>query len=95
MKPTKSVVSFEQQAEDAEKESLYLTDKTPEGYIKLSDIYAATNRLDNAVEVLENGVKAIPDSLKIHISLSNAYIRQGKIANSIKHLKFVFRSDPS
>ena len=84
-----------EKAEEIVKKSLNLNNEIPEGYITIGNIYIATNHLDKAVESLENGVKAIPDSSKIRDALSDAYVRQGKIANSINQLTFIFQGNPS
>jgi Tfp pilus assembly protein PilF len=66
----------------------------PDAYLGLSDALLAVGKAEEAVTVLETGVREAPDSVGIQVSLGDAYFRAGRFADARTKLEDARRRDP-
>jgi Flp pilus assembly protein TadD len=67
----------------------------PDPYLGLAAALVATDRLDEAVIVLEGGVEEVPDSPALLLAVGQAYFRVGRFAEARSSLEEALRKDPS
>jgi len=66
----------------------------PPAYLGLADALAVTGREDQAVVVLETGVKEAPESAELLLQLGLAYARKGRNPEARARLEEAARKDP-
>jgi type IV pilus assembly protein PilF len=64
-------------------------------YLGLAQALVATDRLDEAVVLLESGVEKAPEDAGLLLALGQAYFRAGRFAESRERLEEAMRKDPS
>lgn len=67
----------------------------PDPYLGLAAALVATDRLEEAVILLENGVEAAPDAPGLLLAVGQAYFRAGRFAEARTSLEEAMRKDPS
>jgi protein O-GlcNAc transferase len=67
----------------------------PDPYLGLADALEATDRLDEAVILLESGVEAAPDSPALLLAVGHAYFKVGRFAEARTSLEEAMKKDPS
>jgi tetratricopeptide (TPR) repeat protein len=67
----------------------------PDGYLGLAEVLMATDRLDEAVVLLEAGVEAAPEDAGLVLALGQVYYRSGRFAEARTRLEEAMRMDPS
>jgi Flp pilus assembly protein TadD len=67
----------------------------PDPYLGLAAALVATDRLEEAVVLLEGGVEAAPDSPALLLATGDAYFRVGRFAEARSSLEEALRKDPS
>lgn len=67
----------------------------PDPYLGLAAALVATDRLEEAVILLESGVQAAPDSPALLLAVGQAYFRAGRFAEARASLEEAMRKDPS
>jgi tetratricopeptide (TPR) repeat protein len=67
----------------------------PDPYLGLAEALAATDRLEEAVIILESGVKAAPDDAGLTLALGRAYYQAGRFAEARTRLEQALQMDPS
>lgn len=65
-----------------------------EDYTTLAAFYVNNDNIDGAVEALEKGVEAFPDSEEITTSLADAYQQQGNSEKAIETVEELIERDP-
>jgi tetratricopeptide (TPR) repeat protein len=75
--------------------ALSRSDTYPDPYIDLAGALVATDRLDEAVVLLETGVEKVPDHAGLLYSLGQAYFKVGRFAEARERLEEAMRRDPS
>jgi len=66
----------------------------PDAYLGLSDALVASGRIDEAVTLLESGVKECPQSALILLNLGEAYSRVGRLGEARSRLEEARKRDP-
>jgi len=64
-------------------------------YVGLAQALVATDRLDEAVILLEKGVEAAPESPDLALVLGQVYFKAGRFAEARTSLEAAMRKDPS
>jgi Flp pilus assembly protein TadD len=67
----------------------------PDPYLGLAAALVATDRLDEAVILLESGVEAAPDAPGLLLAVGQAYYRAGRFAEARTSFEEAMRKDPS
>jgi tetratricopeptide (TPR) repeat protein len=67
----------------------------PDPYLGLAGALAATDRLEEAVILLESGVEAVPDSPVLLLAVGRAYFQVGRFAEARSSLEGALKQDPS
>jgi tetratricopeptide (TPR) repeat protein len=67
----------------------------PDPYLGLAEALIATDRLDEAVIILESGVKAAPDDAGLTLALGQVYYQAGRFAEARTRLEKALQMDPS
>jgi Tfp pilus assembly protein PilF len=67
----------------------------PDPYLGLAETLIVTDRLEEAVLLLETGVEAAPDDPSLTLALGQAYYRAGRFAEARTRLEEALRMDPS
>jgi Flp pilus assembly protein TadD len=67
----------------------------PDPYLGLAEALVATDRLDEAVMLLESGVEAAPDDPGLVLALGQAYYQAGRFAESRSRLEEALQMDPA
>jgi Tfp pilus assembly protein PilF len=67
----------------------------PDPYIDLAGALVTTDRLDEAVVLLETGAEKVPDHPGLLYSLGQAYFRVGRFVEARERLEEAMRRDPS
>jgi tetratricopeptide (TPR) repeat protein len=67
----------------------------PDPYLGLAEALVATDRLEEAVILLESGVEKAPDDPRLVLALGQACFRAGRFAESRTHLEEAMQKDPS
>jgi protein O-GlcNAc transferase len=67
----------------------------PDPYLGLAQALLATDRLDEAVVLLEGGVEAAPESAELRLALGQVYYRAGRFAEARTSLDEALQKDPS
>jgi arylsulfatase A-like enzyme/Flp pilus assembly protein TadD len=81
-------------AEQNFKELLQLNPEAPWHYINLALLYEKMERLDDAIQLMEQARKIIPNSIAILSRLSLFYLKEKKPEDAFKVSQAVFRIDP-
>jgi len=71
------------------------TDTYPDPYLGLADALVATERLEEAVVLLESGVEKVPSDPMLHLALGQVYFRAGRFTEARSQLEEAMRKDPS
>jgi Tfp pilus assembly protein PilF len=72
-----------------------MQDKTrTDSYIGLASIYSNDNDNEQAVSVLQDGVKANPDDTKLGITLAGYYEKVGNVDDAIKQYESILADKP-
>ncbi len=66
----------------------------PDAYIRAADTLVTMSRPDEAISVLENGLKALPEDLAVLLALGEAYYRAGRFNDAKARLEEVSKKDP-
>lgn len=69
-------------------------DKHDSNFIPIAEEYISTGRLDEAIDLLKEGIKTYPDYLSARVSLGKAYIAKGMINEAILEFEHVVRVSP-
>ena len=75
--------------------ALSRSDTYPDAYQGLAAALVATDRLDEAVTLLEAGVEKVPNDPGLLYSLGQAYFKVGRFAEARERLEEAMRKDPS
>jgi tetratricopeptide (TPR) repeat protein len=67
----------------------------PDPYLGLAEALVATDRLDEAVILLESGVEAAPEDAGLTLALGQAYYQAGRFAEARSRLEKALQMDPS
>jgi Flp pilus assembly protein TadD len=67
----------------------------PDPYMGLATALIATDRLEEAVVLLESGVEAAPENPGLRLALGQVYFRAGRFSDSRTALEEAMRKDPS
>ncbi len=67
----------------------------PDPYLGLAQALVASDRLDEAVVLLESGVTEAPDDAGLRLALGQAYYRAGRFTDSREAFEEAMRKDPS
>jgi tetratricopeptide (TPR) repeat protein len=67
----------------------------PDPYIDLARALLATDRLEEAVVLLEAGVEKVPNHAELLYSLGQVYFKVGRFAEARERLEEAMRKDPS
>jgi len=67
----------------------------PDPYLGLAEALVATDRLEEAVVLLETGVEAAPENPSLRLALGQAYYQAGRFAESRTAFEGAMRKDPS
>lgn len=70
------------------------TDKRDRNFIPIAEEYIRTGRLDEAIDLLKEGITTYPDYLSARVSLGKAYIAKGMIEEAIQEFEHVVRVSP-
>ena len=71
-----------------------INDKHGKNFIQAAEEYIRTGCLEEAIELLKEGIKTYPDYLSARISLAKAYIAKGMINEAMKEFEHVVRVSP-
>lgn len=82
------------EAESAYKEALRLQPKFVPAYINYSNFLMQSARVDEAGEILQEGIKKVPNIAILHHSLGLWYVRSKEYVNAAKELKRAVELDP-
>jgi tetratricopeptide (TPR) repeat protein len=63
-------------------------------YTNLARLYAKSNRLQDAVDICRRGLKVIPDSVDLYVTLADTLNQMGRRDEAIAELKEAQRLDP-
>jgi len=88
---------YEQDYERAERnyrELLELNPETPWNYVYLALLYEKMDRLDDSVQVLEQGRDRLPDSIVILSRLALFYMKKARVEEAYQTSQVVLRIDP-
>jgi tetratricopeptide (TPR) repeat protein len=88
---------YEQDYERAErnyKEMLRLNPDAPWNYVYLALLYEKMKRLDDSLQVLEQGRDRLPDSIVILSRLSLFYMKKARAEDALRASQVVLRIDP-
>lgn len=69
-------------------------DKHDSNFIPIAEEFISTGRLDEAIELLKEGITAYPDYLRARVSLGKAYIAKGMIDEAMLEFEHVVRVSP-
>jgi tetratricopeptide (TPR) repeat protein len=75
--------------------ALSRSDSYPDPYLGLASALVITDRLDEAVVLLETGVEKVPGDPGLLYSLGQAYFKVGRFAEARERLEEAMRQDPS
>jgi protein O-GlcNAc transferase len=67
----------------------------PDPYLWLASALAATDRIEEAVILLESGLEAAPESPALLLAVGQAYLRAGRFAEARGSFEEAMRKDPS
>ena len=76
------------------KEVIKLSPEVAWNYVYLALIYRKMNKIQDAIQILEEGKKMIPNSLVILSRLSNFYLRGGRLKEALETSQAVLKFDP-
>src|SRR4030067_3658247 len=71
-----------------------INDKHGKNFILVAEEYIKTGCLEEAIDLLKEGIKTYPDYLSARISLGKAFIAKGMINESMKEFEHVVRVSP-
>jgi tetratricopeptide (TPR) repeat protein len=71
-----------------------LDTESVEAYFYLGRIYLVEDRADEAISVLERGVRKFPDEVELRSELLNAYARTGQIDRAIREYGALIEAQP-
>jgi protein O-GlcNAc transferase len=66
-----------------------------EGYLLKSQILIGLNKPADAVDVLEQGVRAVPSNAELEGNLGSVYLKLGRVNEAEAHLQRAIRLDPN
>ena len=71
-----------------------INDKHGKNFILVAEEYIKTGCLEEAIDLLKEGIKTYPDYLSARISLGKAFIAKGMINEAMKEFEHVVRVSP-
>ena len=71
------------------------TDTYADSYLGLAEAFVATERIEEAVVLLESGVEKVPQDPVLHLALGQVYHRAGRFTEARSQLEEAMRKDPS
>jgi len=71
-----------------------INDKHDRNFIPIAEEYIRTGLLDEAIDLLKEGVKTYPDYLSARVSLGKAYIEKGMINEAMQEFEHVVSVSP-
>jgi Flp pilus assembly protein TadD len=75
------------EAEQAYIHALEVDTTDPRLYSELTAIYASNKELNKAVDLLERGLRIMPDSATLHALIASVLFEQGNRRNAQRHLE--------
>ena len=70
-------------------------DTYPDPYLGLAEALVVSERLDEAVVLLESGVEKVPEDPVLHLALGQVYFKVGRFTEARSQLELAMRKDPS
>lgn len=83
------------EAENWFRTSIGRSDTYGDAYLGLAQALVSTERLDEAVIILEAAVEKLPEDAVLHLALGQAYFKVGRFTESRTELEEAMRKDPS
>ena len=72
-----------------------MQDKTrTQSYISLASVHSSENNMRQAISVLQDGVNANPDDVRLRITLAGFYERAGDIDSAIQQYETILANNP-
>jgi tetratricopeptide (TPR) repeat protein len=82
------------QAEARYKKAIKIQPHYVAPYTNLATLYAKNNRLQDAVDICRQGLKVVPDSMDLYVTLADSLNQMGRRDEAIAELKAAQRLDP-
>jgi len=83
-----------QEAANIFEKILSLRSDTPSSYVNLALIYAKMNKFDKTIQILEQGIEKIPDSIILLSRLGHTYLVLGRLKKALDSMQAVLKINP-